>query len=312
VRSSIWRVLAVGCVSLTVSVCASAEDETDDPTDPGGTGEFFMRANVDGAWGAESVYAGSTSVGTYSIGGTKTGGSNPYILTLSLHNIGGPGTYPLGTGSTVAGGSGVVAISTGTATWITPLSGADGSLTITALTTTRIAGTFSFAATPIGGGATGTKTVSGGEFSVQLTPATSGTPLPENYGSRVSATIAGAPWNAAFASGTHFAPNRVATVQAHNNARTFSISLNEVTGPGTFALGGARVMSVAASTNTSSNSWHSSASGSSGSVTITSLTTTRMRGTFTATLGPTPGTTTAGTIVITNGSFDIGLGAPPG
>jgi hypothetical protein len=59
------------------------------------------------------------------------------------------------------------------------------------------------------------------------------------------------------------------------------------------------------------NGWRSDQAGGSGSVTITSLTTTRMRGTFTATLGPIPNTGAAGTLAVANGSFDIGLGAPP-
>lgn len=309
-KSVSLRALVVGFVSLALGGCDPAPDEeTDDPTAPGGAGEFFMRANIDGAWVAESQFAASAGVGTYTMGGIQPVGSNPYIVSLSLYNIGGTGTYPLGTGSTVAGGA--ASVIDGQATWITPLSGADGTLTITTLTTTHIAGTFSFTVTALGGGAAGTKMVTGGEFSLQITPAASDVPLPENYGSRVSGTIAGASWNAASAGGTYIAAQRIARVHAGNNARTLSISLDEVSGPGTSALGGARVMSLSATSNVLSNMWHSSASGSSGSVTITSLTATRMRGTFSATLGPAPGSTTAGTITITNGSFDIGLGASP-
>lgn len=294
---------------LGVATCSSGDpaDEDGDPTGTGG--EFFMRATVDGAWAAETAAASSAGPGVYAISGGKTTGTNPFIVTLSLYNIGGPGTYPLGTGSTVAGGAGSVVNQFTAATWITPLSGADGSLVITTLSSTRIGGTFNFVASPLGGGATGNKNATSGEFLVQL--ASVPAPLPDNYGSKVSATIAGAAWNAAFASGTYFAANRVSTVSSHNNARLLNISLNEVTGPGTFPLGTARTISVSNSTLTQSNSWHSSGAGSSGSVTITSITATRMRGTFTATLGPTPGTQTSGTLAITSGSFDIGLGAPP-
>jgi hypothetical protein len=91
-----------------------------------------------------------------------------------------------------------------------------------------------------------------------------------------------------------------------------NISLNEVTGPGTFPLSGTvRIMNASATTNTLTNSWSSAGAGSSGSVTVTSITATRMRGTFTATLGPTPGSSTPGPLTVTDGSFDIGLGAPP-
>src|SRR4029078_8310558 len=46
-----------------------------------------------------------------------------------------------------------------------------------------------------------------------------------------------------------------------------------------------------------------------GTITITSLTKTRAKGTFSATLSPQPGTAavTIGPLTITNGSFDIGL-----
>jgi hypothetical protein len=44
-----------------------------------------------------------------------------------------------------------------------------------------------------------------------------------------------------------------------------------------------------------------------GTLTITSLTTTRIKGTFTASLRPQPGTAATGTLTISSGTFDIGL-----
>lgn len=298
------RVIAVIVFALAAAACDEA------PTDPDGQpSEFFLRANVEGAWEAESFYAASASIGSYTLSGYESAGTNPYILSISLYNIGGPGTYPLGTGSTVAGGSVVVSALNGA--WSSPLSGADGSITITTLNTTRIAGTFNFALSALSGSASGTKTGTNGEFSLELTPPASATPLPDNYGSKVSATFAGTPWNAANASGSYSAANRVLSVQASNNGRTMTIAVNEVTGPGTFVLSGtARSMSVSATTNTLSNTWNSAGTGGSGSVTVTSITATRMRGAFTATLGPTLGSTTTGTLAVASGSFDIGLGAP--
>jgi hypothetical protein len=310
--------LLVFALCGAVSGCSSSDDPNDpnDPNDPGGTtGQFFLRANVDGAWAAETPPSGSiTGLGRLTFGGTKISGANPYGISFSLNHIAGTGTYPLGTGSTVPGGGAVVSNAlTGASTWATPLTGADGSLTITTLTADRIGGTFNFTAAGVAS-TTGTKTATNGEFLVPLTSVLGQVlgPLPDNYGSKISATIAGASFNAAHASGTYFAANRVVTVQGSNNTRGFSISLNEVTGPGTYTLNTTRWVGTTLSVSpTVVDGWRSDQTGGSGSVTVTSLTATRMRGTFTATLGPIPNTGATGTITIANGSFDIGLNAPP-
>ena len=86
-----------------------------------------------------------------------------------------------------------------------------------------------------------------------------------------------------------------------------------MTGPGTYPLGAiARVMTGTLQVSpTVTNIWTTSATGGTGSVTITSITNTRLRGTFTATLVPLSGTNTTGTVAIANGTFDMGLQAPP-
>jgi hypothetical protein len=309
VRNSTFGFLCLALSAAVSSACSSDDPlEDDDPTGP--AGEFFMRANIDGPWVAEGFFAAATSPGIYSISGSKGGGTNPYIISLSLYNIGAPGTYPLGTGPTVAGGGALV--STGQGSFTTPLSGADGSITITTLSTQRIAGTFNFTVNGVSAGTSGTKTATNGEFVLPFTPPATSVQIPENFGSQVSATVAGASWNAASASGQYSAASRLVTISSSNNARFINISLNEVTGPGSYPVGtSGRVLSANGQTQTLNNSWSSSGPGSSGSVVITSLTTTRMRGTFSATIGPTPGSSTTGTLAVTNGSFDIGLGASP-
>jgi hypothetical protein len=315
VTSSKHRLVLGVLLALAAIACGGSDDPTD-PNDPNAnTGEFFMRMNIDGVWAAETYHAAVAGLGSLTFGGTKTTGTNPYAISFSLYNIGGTGSYPLGTGSTVAGGAVVVANAlTAASTWITPLTGADGTLTIITLTADRIGGTFSFTVNALAG-ATGTKTATSGEFMLPFTNIGQGValgPLPDNYGSKLSATIAGSAWNASNASGTYFAPNRVVTVQGSNNTRTFSLSINEVTVPGTYALNTTRFIGATLSVSpTQVNGWRSDQADGSGSVTITSLTATRMRGTFTATLGPIPGTGATGTLTITNGSFDIGLQAPP-
>ena len=59
--------------------------------------------------------------------------------------------------------------------------------------------------------------------------------------------------------------------------------------------------------NVLNSTWNSIGPGSSGSVVITSLTSTRIKGTFSGVLGPAPGFSSPGTATITSGVFDIGL-----
>jgi hypothetical protein len=246
----------------------------------------------------------------YSITGVQDGGGSSYMLGMSLYNVGGPGTYPLGVGSTVPGGS--VSMSSLQGAWATLLTGAEGTITISTLDATHMAGSFDFTANAVGGGATGSRTASNGEFLLGLQPGASIAPLPDSYGSRVRFTLAGNLWSAANAGGSYSPASRTVSIAASNNARMLLISLDDVTGPGTYSMGGGRhAMHVNGTTNVLSNSWSSAGSGSSGSVTITSLSATRMRGSFSATLGPAPGSNTVGAITLSEGTFDIGLPAPP-
>jgi hypothetical protein len=313
--------LTIGMLlALAVPACSSSDDPNDpnDPNDPGGqnNSEFFLRGQVDGAWTAESVFGAIVGLGSFTFSGGKNTGTNPYLISFTMYNIPGPGTYPLGTGSTVAGGGVAMAtqVTNPIQAWVTPLSGADGSITITTLNNQRVAGTFNVTVAPLSS-TTLSKTVTNGEFVVPFTNIGQNTvigPLPDNYGSKVSLAQNGNAFNASSASGLYFAANRVAQVQASNNTRSFSLSLNEVTGPGTYALGQiARVLTLATIGQTPQGVWTTSATGGTGSVTITSITPTRMRGTFTATLQPLAGSGTTGTVTISNGSFDIGLQAPP-
>jgi hypothetical protein len=193
--------------------------------------------------------------------------------------------------------------------WATVLSGADGSVTLTALTATRMTGTFNVVVSALTGTATGTRTVTNGEFNLQLRATGTIGPLPANAGSKVTATIAGTAWNAATISGNLTSTFGIFALAASTNTRGLSISLGEVTAPGTYALAGGsptRQIGVTNVNNPLGNSWSSLGPGSSGSVTITSITTARITGTFSATLGPAPGTSTTGTLSVTSGTFDIG------
>lgn len=299
--------MAVSALALAWAACSSGSSATD-PGD-GGSGTYHMKATVDGsAWsstaGAETTGVPLTLPGLYAVTGAQVGGG--YILVLTLYNMAGPGTYPMGVGPTVVGGSAVVSNASGG--WATPQSGAAGTVTITALTDTRIAGTFTFTAEPISGSATGTKTVTNGDFDLQVKPTGTVGPLPDYAGSKVTATLAGTPFTAAAAVGTLTAGFDILTVSGSTTERLVTLTLAGVQTPGTYALSPSesRTLGVSGSTDPLHATWTSSGAGGGGSVTVTSITATRIKGTFNATLAPAPGTSTPGTLSVTNGVFDIG------
>jgi hypothetical protein len=221
------------------------------------------------------------------------------IVQLTLFNIGAPGTYPLGVNPTVFGG--VAQLATTGGVWVTPASGAAGTVTITTLTPTRIAGTFEFTAVGTYGGATGTKTVTNGLFDLTFTGTV--TPMTPRSGSRISASLGGNSWNAASVVAIYNSNNL--GVGSNNNEYTLALNISPLTAPGTYTLGGTTPLTfIQVVHSASGDSWGSGA-GLTGSVTITSITADRAVGTFEGSLPPMNGT--AGpNLEVTSGSFDVG------
>ena len=309
-RYSISR--AVGVVATIASVVAACGGDDGGATGPGpSNGDFRFTARIDGAaWaseaGVERVGVPTTVPGTFALTGAKLG-AGAFTIVITLYNIPGPGTYPLGVGVSVPGGNALISSTAGG--WKTAQSGADGTINITTLTANRMEGTFSFTAVAFTGSATGTKTVTDGQFVVELKPTGTIGPLPDNAGSKASATLNGTAYNAAEVVGSYVASSGIMALVANNNTRSLSITLAGLpaTVVGTYQLSNgspSRQIGTSVVNGTQITSLHhSTAAGSSGSVTITSFTPTRIKGTFTATLGAVTGT---GTVTITNGSFDFG------
>jgi hypothetical protein len=241
-----------------------------------------------------SATTSPASPGTYILVGSKLiSGTTALTLDLFLYNIAAAGTYPLGIGPTVVGGSGTV--TEGSTTWLTPLSGAAGTVTISALSSSAIAGTFSFTAAPlVGGGAS--RAVTSGSFDIPITGTPA--PLPASAGSRMSATLGGAAWNAA----TVVTVSHSGGVYAFGGSNTdYSVNLilSSISGPGTIPLD---TTTETLSIQQGTHAWSSSLGGS-GSVAITELTASRIKGTVTATLPEAGG----GTLTVADGTFDVGL-----
>ena len=311
---STLRSLHRSCTLTAVALLVSCGGDSTSPggnNNPGGNtnGTARVSAKVDGvAWSDASNAATSIALsaqpGIYVMNATGSVGGVLQTIGLTMYNIRGPGTYPIGVGTTVVGASGILSVSTG-AGWSTPLTGAAGTLVLTEVSATRLVGTFNMTLTPISGGATGTRTVTEGQFNVPLSLTATGT-VPDNAGNKVSATLGSTPFNASAVAGSYTASSGQLVIIAGNTTQTVSLTLSGITAPGTYPLTSAtstRQLGVSTLSPTT-QSWSSSGTGGSGTVVVTSLTASRIIGTFSGTLAPSLGTTT--TMSVTNGVFDVG------
>ncbi len=268
-----------------------------------------MTAVIDGqAWtsGSAGRYAQVGNFGLIQIQGNH----NNTVILLQLYNVDSVGTYSLGVSGTNVGGYGQVTdlLPRG---WATPLSGAAGSITLTTLTNTRIAGTFTFTADSSLGSASGSRVVTQGSFDLLLGFSGSTTwPLPDEYGSSFAGTIGGGAWNSATTVMTLL--NTTLVIGANNTSYSISIGLTSFNGTGSYTVGSqpGEVVVVlqgpAVNPTGPLNCCWGGALGNTGTLTITSLTATRIAGNLTATLVPTPGTAASGTISLDT-DFDIGI-----
>jgi hypothetical protein len=308
------------CLSL-LSACGGGGDATS-PTgngneNPGGTngqtGTTRFTATIDGkAWSAASAGVLATQIspvsGNYLISGFDAAPGTS--ISISIGALAGPGTYPLGVdGVSVAGGFAGVTTLPAAQNWNTAMTGAAGTITITALTAQRIAGTFSFTAAQVSGGATGSRVVTNGSFDVPFRSAAVIRTLPDSIGSKMTGTLNGQAWNAAIVSGQ--TSSNFISLSGINAQQTILFTIPLPTVAGTYALSNVAPSFVWATDPTAVRPAGTKCcwgiQGDVGSVTFTSLTKTRVKGTFSATLRPQPGTAATGTLTITNASFDIGM-----
>jgi hypothetical protein len=303
------------CVAL-LSGCGGGGN-----TPPGGAGGPGFRAKIDGqSWQADPIGTSAAAVpgvpGSLVIVGAQASGGVTRGVTLTLYNISSTGTYPLGVSSDVFGGIGQVGEGSGggnAQSWITD-DGAAGTLTLTTLSGGQIAGTFAFVASPghsntVGG----TRTVTDGSFDLAFSGTLS--PVPANVGSKLGATLGGQSYNASTVSAVATSPLGGPGLQIStlNKDHGISITLSGVSAPGTYALsntgGNARLMGAGRNGGDAGHCcWGGGNTGADvGSVTITSLTADRVKGTFTATLQPVPGKPASIPLSVTDGSFDVGF-----
>jgi Family of unknown function (DUF6252) len=281
---------------VVLASCGGGDDATGVNTN--GT----YTATIDGsAWTANGVGSAASAGGIFTLTGVQTGSATG--MTMTLYSIGAPGTFPLGVGPTVVGG--IASVTQGSSIWSTPLSGAAGTVTVTAVSPTRIAGTFAFNAPPlIGQTVTSTRAVTSGRFDIPVTgPAT--LVVPDNAGSKVTGTLASQAFNAATIVTVTSPTSGTFTFGASNASQSMTVILSGYTGVGTYALGSGGVARTITLTNIAAptGSWGGAAASTSGTLVITSATSTRIKGTVTATLQPIG----AGSATTVTASFDIGV-----
>jgi hypothetical protein len=157
--------------------------------------------------------------------------------------------------------------------------------------------------------ATGTRVVTSGTFDAPISGNAAAQALPDSVGGKFSATLNGTAWNAAIVSaGTSLG---YISLSGINDRQTLIFTLPQPTTTGTYQVSNAPGFILKA--------WDPSAVapagarccwgnvGDVGTITFTSLTKTRARGTLSATLTPQPGTAATGLLVIANATFDVGL-----
>lgn len=265
-----------------------------------GTGNFT--ATIDGApWSGANSAAIAAAGGIFVMTGVQIGSGT--ALTMTLYNVGAPGTFPLGVGGAVPGG--IASVVVGATSWSTPLSGDAGSVIVTAVSPTRIAGTFSFTAPPVPGQSGTTRTVTQGRFDLPVTgPAT--LVVPENAGSKVTGTLAGTAFNAATVATVTSPQSGTFTFAGSNTGYTLNVILSAYTGVGTYTLGTGASRTVGVTRPQAPiASWGGTNATTTGTLIVTSATSARVKGSITATLQPSPGFT--GSPVTVSVAFDIGV-----
>lgn len=137
-------------------------------------------------------------------------------------------------------------------------------------------------------------------------------PVLDKHGGRLTANLNGKPYNAAdiYASLTDLNSNAGVTLNTINSGNAVTLSLAGITGPGTYAIvwrqPDPRSIIVGRNGGTAETCcW--GAEGDSAEVTITSLTPTRVKGTFRGSLVPQAGKPASAKMLVSEGAFDVGI-----
>jgi hypothetical protein len=144
--------------ALLTAVSCGDDTPTDTEDEPSGPGTGSIGAQVNGqAWSASTRSATHVN-GTLTITGTDAA---QRTVLVGIANVTAPGTFQLAQGNP---NGAIASVIEGAAIWSSSLSGGSGTLTVSVLTATRVAGSFTFTGVPATASATGTRAVTAGQF----------------------------------------------------------------------------------------------------------------------------------------------------
>ena len=270
-----------------------------------------MTFRVDGTATTTASATASFANGILSIAGTDTARSTTIGFAVTP-TAAGVGTYTLGPSSSA---NAQLFVGNPASGWQAAVGSGSGTITVTALTSTNASGTFSFSLVAVPGtGATGTKSITEGVFNVALTTAPPPAATP-NGGNTFSTLIDGTLWTSSFSRRATLGGNILAITGQDTNFRVITLAvpisgglLIPPSGPATVSLDFTPGIRGTVTMVLGAQNWDNGHDGAVGTITITSLSATRVAGTFTVTLVNNPlNAAPVPTARLTSGQFDMAL-----
>jgi hypothetical protein len=299
--------VTIACGSGGPTAPASGAPPTSSPPSAAGTLTF----KVDGSSATATSITAAYANGILSIGGTDPSRSTTLSFGLTPTSAG-TGTYALGPSSAA---NAQVLIGNPAAGWQAAVGIGSGTITVSSLTSTAASGTFSFSLVAVAGsGATGTKAITEGVFSVTFTAVPSPTPTPSS-GSTLSTLIDGVGWSSSLSRRATLTNNILTVTGQDTNFRVITLAVPISAGlevppspPPTITLDFTPAVHGVVTMVLGAQNWDNGHAGGAGSFTVTSISATRVTGTFTVTVVSNPiNPVPVPTAHLTNGQFDMAL-----
>ena len=313
-RIPVRCVCALGLAAATIG-CGGGSGSS--PTAPGNSSgssnpsTSSMTFRVDGTATTASSVAGNFANGILSVSGTDASRATTLSFAVTP-TAAGTGTYTLGP---LSSANALILIGNPAAGWQAAVGIGSGTITINTLTTTTASGTFSFSLAAVAGsGATGTKTITEGTFNVTF--ASTGPPpgTPGN-GSSISVLIDGVQWTSSLSRRATLLNNILTITGQDTNFRVITLAVPFSGGvqippspPASVSLDFATPGRGIVTMVLGAQNWDNGHDGGAGTFTVTSISNTRVAGTFNVTLVNNPvNVAPVPTARLTNGQFDMAL-----
>jgi len=280
-------------------------------TNPPPTASAALTFKIDGSSVTATSVTATNTNGILTIGGTDSSRATTLSFALTP-TAAGVGTYTLGP---LSAANAQVLIGSPAAGWQAAVGTGSGTITVNSLTSTSASGTFSFSLVAVAGsGATGTKSITEGAFNVTFTAVPSPTPTP-NGGSTFTTLIDGVSWSSSLSRRATLTNNILAITGQDTNFRVITLAVPISGGlaippspPATVSLDFTPAIHGTVTMVLGAQNWDNGHAGGAGTFTVTSISATRVSGTFTVTLVSNPtNAVPVPTAHLTSGQFDMAL-----